>query len=157
MDRNNRATRIEVPMVPTNHAPEQHERSLAYVLMRAFTGLDFFGHGFSRVFTGTHLNGFAHGMVKNMAATPLPAALTLATGYAVPCVELAVGILLLLGMFTRQALLLAFALMFVLMFGITLKQDWATASEQLVYGLVLAALFFGRAAYDRSWKTVFAR
>ena len=59
--------------------------------------------------------------------------------------------MLLLGLWTRHALLLAFALMFVLLFGITLKQDWTVASEQLLYGLVLAVLLFGREAYDGSW------
>jgi thiosulfate dehydrogenase [quinone] large subunit len=48
---------------------EQHQ---AYLLLRLVTGLDFFGHGFARIFTGSHLSGFAHGMVKSMAASPLP-------------------------------------------------------------------------------------
>jgi thiosulfate dehydrogenase [quinone] large subunit len=133
------------------------EHSQAYVLLRLFTGLDFFGHGFARILTGTHLSGFAHGMVKNMASTPLPPALTLATGYVVPCVELALGGMLLLGLFTRVALLTAFGLMFVLLFGIMLKQDWTVASEQLIYALVLAVLLFGRETYDRSWRQLVGR
>jgi thiosulfate dehydrogenase (quinone) large subunit len=120
-------------------------------------GLDIFGHGFARIFTGTHLHGFAQGMVKNMAATPLPASLTLATGYAVPCVELAIGILLLLGFLTRFALTLAFLLMFVLMFGISLKQDWNIATQQLMYGLVLFVLLFARERYDLSWPELLGR
>jgi thiosulfate dehydrogenase [quinone] large subunit len=137
--------------VPT---PEQHH---AYLLLRVLTGLDFFMHGFARIFTSTHLSGFAQGMVKNMSTAPLPPALTLATGYAVPCVELLVGTLLLLGIFTRAGLTTAFLLMFVLMFGVTLKQDWATAGTQLLYGLVLAALLFGRQRYDLSWPELFQR
>ncbi len=127
------------------------EQRQAYLLLRLLTGVDFFMHGFARIFTGTHLSGFAQGMVKSMATTPLPPALTLATGYAVPCVELVIGTLLLLGLFTRAALNAALLLMLVLMFGITLKQDWNTAGSQLLYGLVLALLLFGRARYDRSW------
>jgi thiosulfate dehydrogenase [quinone] large subunit len=133
------------------------EQRHAYLLLRLLTGLDFFMHGFARIFTGTHLSGFANGMVKSMAVTPLPPALTLATGYAVPCIELLIGALLLLGLFTRAALTTAFLLMFVLMFGITLKQDWATAGNQLVYGLVLAALLFGRREYDLGWRQLFTR
>jgi thiosulfate dehydrogenase [quinone] large subunit len=132
------------------------EQRLAYLLLRLLTGLDFFMHGFARIFTGTHLSGFAQGMVRSMASTPLPPALTLATGYAVPCTELLIGSLLLLGIFTRPALIMAFLLMFVLMFGVTLKQDWATAGNQLLYGLVLAALLFGRREYDLSWRQLFA-
>jgi thiosulfate dehydrogenase [quinone] large subunit len=130
------------------------ERSLAYVLLRVLTGLDFFGHGFARIFTGTHLNGFAQGMVQSMAKAPLPSALVLATGYGVPCIELALGLLLLLGVWTRSALIAALLLMMVLMFGITLKQDWAVAGQQLGYGFVLAALLFARRPYDRSWPTL---
>jgi thiosulfate dehydrogenase (quinone) large subunit len=131
---------------------EQHQ---AYVLFRCLTGLDFFGHGFARIFTGSHLTGFAQGMVKNMASTPLPGSLTLVTGYVVPCVELVVGILLLSGLLTRFALILAFLLMFVLMFGITLKQDWNIAMQQLMYGVVLFVLLFARKRCDLSWPGLF--
>jgi thiosulfate dehydrogenase [quinone] large subunit len=133
------------------------EQRQAYVLLRLLTGLDFFGHGFARIFTGTHLSGFAQGMVKSMAATPLPPALTLATGYVVPCVELVIGLLLLTGLATRAALTLALLLMLVLMFGVTLKQDWATAGSQLLYGLVLFVLLFARERYDLSWPALFRR
>jgi thiosulfate dehydrogenase [quinone] large subunit len=128
------------------NTPVITEQRQAYVLLRLLTGLDFFGHGFARIFTGTHLSGFAQGMVKSMAATPLPPALTLATGYVVPCVELVIGLLL-----------LALLLMLVLMFGVTLKQDWATAGSQLLYGLVLFVLLFARERYDLSWPALFRR
>jgi thiosulfate dehydrogenase [quinone] large subunit len=133
------------------------ERQHAYLLLRLVTGLDFFMHGFSRIFTGTHLSGFASGMVKSMAGTPLPPALTLATGYIIPCVELLIGTLLLLGLFTRATLTAALLLMFVLMFGIGLKQDWNVAGQQLLYAFVLALLLFARHPYDQSWPKLFSR
>ncbi len=133
------------------------ERHHAYLLLRLVTGLDFFMHGFARIFTGTHLSGFAQGMVKSMSSTPLPPTLTLACGYIIPCVELLIGTLLLLGLFTRAALTLALLLMFVLMFGIGLKQDWNVASQQLLYALVLALLLFARNPYDLSWPKLFTR
>ena len=133
------------------------EQRGAYLLLRLLTGLDFFGHGFARIATGAHLSGFAHGMVKSMAETPLPQALTLATGYAIPCVEVVVGALLLAGLWVRGALTGAFLLMLVLMFGVTLKQDWNAAAQQMVYGLVLAVLLFGREPFDRSWADILRR
>ena len=133
------------------------EQRQAYLLLRVLTGLDFFMHGFARIFTGTHLAGFAQGMVKFMAPTPMPPALALASGYAIPCVELLVGTLLLVGVFTRAALTLAFLLMLALMFGVTLKQDWNSASVQLTYGLVLGILLFARVRYDLSWPGLFRR
>ena len=141
-------------MIETTPTRERHH---AYLLLRLVTGLDFFMHGFSRIFTGTHLSGFAQGMVKSMAATPLPPALTLATGYIIPCVESLIGTLLLLGLFTRATLTAALLLMLVLMFGIGLKQDWNVAGQQLLYALVLATLLFARTPYDLSWPTLFRR
>jgi thiosulfate dehydrogenase [quinone] large subunit len=137
-------------------APSAEQRQ-AYLLLRLVTGLDFFGHGFARIFTGTHLAGFAHGMVKSMAAAPLPASMTLATGYVVPCVELVIGVLLLCGLWTRATVTVALLLMLVLMFGVTLKQDWAAAGSQLLYGLVLAVLLFLRERYDLSWPALIRR
>jgi thiosulfate dehydrogenase [quinone] large subunit len=137
-------------------APTRDQR-LAYLLLRLLTGLDFFGHGFARIFTGTHLGGFAHWMVGDMAKSPLPASLILAIGYVVPCVELLIGILLLLGIATRYTLILAMLLMLVLMFGVTMKQDWNVAGQQLLYGLVLAALLFGRDRLDSGWTNLLRR
>ena len=144
-------------MVDLSSTPPTTEQRHAYLLLRLLTGLDFFGHGFARIFTGSHLSGFAQGMGKSMSTSPLPPSLTLVSGYAIPCVELLVGILLLLGLFTRFALTLAFLLMFVLMFGVTMKQDWATAGSQLLYGLILAILLFGRARYDLTWPSLLRR
>jgi thiosulfate dehydrogenase [quinone] large subunit len=148
------ATNPVVPVVPIRVGANQEQRQ-AFLLLRLLTGLDFFGHGFARIFTGTHLSGFAQGMVKNMAGTMLPASVAKGTGYVVPCVEFLIGVLLLLGVATRFALTLALLLMLVLMFGITLKQDWSTAGTQLGYGFVLAALLFGRERYDLSWPAFF--
>ena len=133
------------------------EQQLAYVGLRVVTGLNFFGHGFARIFTGTHLSGFAHGMVDSMAKAPLPAAMVLVTGYVVPCVELAVGVLLLLGVGVRFALVLGLLLLMVLMFGVTMKQDWNVAGQQLLYGLVLAVLLYGRQRLDVSWPMLLRR
>jgi thiosulfate dehydrogenase [quinone] large subunit len=138
-------------MVHSSALSASREQRLAYLLLRLIAGMDFLGHGFARIFTGTHLGGFAHGMVGDMAKSPLPATLVLATGYVVPCVELAIGVLLLTGLATRFALVVALLVMLVLMFGITMKQEWNVAEQQLFYGLVLAALLYGRERLDLSW------
>jgi thiosulfate dehydrogenase [quinone] large subunit len=44
--------------------------------------------------------------------------------------------------------------MIVLMFGVTMKQDWNVAGQQLLYGLVLALLLYGRERLDLSWLGV---
>ena len=130
------------------------DQRAAYLLLRVITGMNFFGHGFARIFTGTHLGGFAHWMVGDMAKSPLPASLVLATGYVVPCVELVIGVLLLTGVATRHALIVAMLLVLVLMFGITMKQDWNIAGQQLLYGLVLAVLLSGCERLNVSWPAL---
>ncbi|MFC6644395.1 DoxX family membrane protein [Granulicella cerasi] len=132
-------------------APTTTEHRLSYALLRSFLGLDFFGHGYARIFTGTYLSGFATGMQKGMASAPLDPTLVLYLGYVIPCVELLLGLLLLVGLFTRWTLYAAFGLMFVLMFGVTMKQDWTAAGQQLFYGFLLAVLIFGRERFDRTW------
>lgn len=133
------------------------DQRAAYLLLRLIAGMDFFGHGFARIFTGTHLGGFAHSMVGDMARSPLPAPLVLATGYLVPCIELLIGVLLLAGLATRLALVLAMLLILVLMFGITMKQDWNVAGQQLLYGLVLAVLLSGCERMNLSWPALLRR
>jgi thiosulfate dehydrogenase [quinone] large subunit len=93
-------------------------------------------------------------MVGDMAKSPLPSSLVLATGYLVPCVELLIGVLLLTGLATRFALILAMLLILLLMFGITMKQEWNVAGQQLLYGLVLAVLLSGCERMDLSWPAL---
>lgn len=137
--------------------PISIEQRVAYVMLRVVAGMDFFGHGFARIFTGTHLGGFAHWMVGDMAKAPLPAGLVLVIGYVVPWVELVVGLMLLFGVGVRFALVTALLLMLLLMFGITMKQDWTVAGQQLLYSLVLAVLLFGRERLDVSWSGLLRR
>jgi len=147
---------VATPIRPeVSVASPPRDMVLAYVLLRTFTGLDFFGHGYARTFTGSYLPGFAASLQKSMAAAPLSPDLVLYTGYAIPILELIVGALLILGLWTRSALVLGFLLMFLLMFGVTMKQDWNAASQQLLYGLVLFVLLFLRARHDLSWPAFF--
>jgi thiosulfate dehydrogenase [quinone] large subunit len=128
------------------------ERRLAYVLLRVSLGMDFLGHGAVRLLHG--VGAFAAGMVKQMAETPLPAGFVHGFGLVLPVVELTLGVALLLGLLTRWALIGGALLMLVLMFGVTLRQDWATAGMQLIYCFLFALLLFLRAEYDAGWPDV---
>lgn len=145
------------PIRPDFSASAPRSQQHAFVLLRVLTGLDFFGHGYARTFTGTYLQGFAEGMQKSMASAPLSPDLVLIVGYVIPIVELLIGTCLILGIFTRMALTAAFGLMFVLMFGVTMKQDWNAAGQQMLYGLVLFVLLFIYDRYDLSWPNLFRR
>ena len=152
---------IEPPTAPVKalqlRSAVLRERENAYIFLRVLTGLNFFGHGYARIFTGSFLGGFAQHMQQQMAHAPLDPRLVLATGYTVPWVELLIGVLLLSGLWVRWALYLAFVLLMVLMFGVTMAQNWSVAGDQLIYGLVLAALLYGQASYDVSWWRMLRR
>lgn len=80
------------------------------------------------------------GCFRCSAASLLPARLVLAVGLALPWLEAVLGLLLLLGLRTRLALIAGALLLIVLTFGSTLRQDWQAAGIQLTYAMVDAAL-----------------
>lgn len=126
---------------------------MAYVLLRLILGVNLLGHGAIRILHGT--SAFAAGMVKQMAETPLPLALVSWFGHTTPWIELGLGLLLVAGLFTRWVLTAAMLFMTVLMFGITLRQDWPTAGLQLGYAMVIFVLMYLRESSDVPWLDAF--
>ncbi len=122
---------------------------IAYTFLRLVFGVNFFNHGFTRI---GNIPGFAESMVGLFKETFVPAILIRIPAYLIPPVELAIGLLLILGLATRGALIAGFSLMIVLMAGVTLLQDWDTATSQLIYCLVffilLAANSFNTVSLD---------
>jgi thiosulfate dehydrogenase [quinone] large subunit len=126
--------------------------SLAHLLLRLGLGVNFFVHGLSRL---PNLAGFVAYLEQTMAKTWLPLPLVTAAGFVIPFVELITGVLLILGLFLRPALVLGSLFMIALTFGICLAQNWTVAAEQLIYLLVFA-LLLATARRDRysldSWR-----
>ena len=120
--------------------PMPSHRQLAYALLRIAFGINFLGHGLFRILSGT--GAFAHTMAEHMTKSPLPVSLTLAFGYAIPFVELVLGLALIAGLFTRWALVLGAVFMMVLTFGVTANQQWDVAGQQLLYSLIFFVLLF---------------
>ena len=87
---------------------------LAYSFLRLVFGINMFVHGLVRL---PNISGFVDsqvGLYKDIAIPPL---LIAGPAYLIPIVEFAVGILLILGLQTRKALIANFLLMMTLMFG----------------------------------------
>lgn len=122
------------------------DKALAFALLRVAIGVNFAGHGFIRLFK-IGLGQFANSAANNLSKSPLPHGLSVGFLHLVPIVEAIVGVLLILGLFTRCALIVASVLMIALTIGVTSNQQWDTAGTQLLYSLVLFVLLFC-AEYD---------
>ena len=111
---------------------------LAYALLRIIFGTNILLHGVSRLMAG-HAAFFAY-ISKQMASAPLPSWILPAFTYALPWIEAVVGLLILTGLFTRNALIAGGVMMLILQVGVCLAQEWQVASDQLIYVAIYCAL-----------------
>lgn len=111
----------------------------AYALARIILGINFLIHGLVRL---PKLQAFSNGMAIQFQNSPLPASLTRIFASLLPFAEASIGLFILLGLFTRQALLAAGIVMGLLISGTCLIEKWDIASEQMVYVLYISALLF---------------
>jgi len=79
-------------------------------------------------------------MTGFMEHSYLPQPLVLGFSYAVPFIEFATGLLLLFGLYTRQALYVALAIMAVFVFGNTTIENWEAITSELVHAGYLVAV-----------------
>ena len=113
------------------------DRSLAFVFLRITLGLNILMHGAVRL---PILSVFVAGLVKEFAKTPLPAVAVKAFAYSLPFEEGLVGLFVLVGLWTRNALLLGALIMAALFFGTAPLSDWNTLGIQMLYVVIYAAL-----------------
>lgn len=116
------------------------DQRLAFALLRMVLGLNLLMHGVSRMLAGPQT--FASKLIAQFAHTPLPSWSVYGFGMTLPAVEALLGLLLLLGLRTRAALVGGSLLMMVLTFGSGLVQDWPAAGLQLSYALIFSVLLF---------------
>ena len=110
---------------------------LAFVLGRLLLGVNFLMHGLVRI---PKLPVFRAGIVKEFAAAPLPTELVSLFATVLPFAEAGIGLLLLLGLFTRPALVAAMLVIISLVFGSSLLEKWTVVGDQMVYGLYIITL-----------------
>ena len=118
------------------------DRRIAYALLRIVFGVDIFFHGLSRL-VGDHAAFLAY-LSQQMAKAPLPKSILPPFAAALPWTEAIIGLLLLLGLFTRFALVAGSLEMIALMAGITLAQNWDVAGIQLIYCAIYFVLLTHR-------------
>ena len=123
------------------------DASIGYAILRLTLGTNIALRGIVRIAHG-HA-AFAQGIVKQMEATILPASLVYVFASTLVWVETTVGILLILGLQTRLALIVGGLMMTLLTFGTMQIENFQNARLQLTYALV----FFVMLVF-RSWNLI---
>lgn len=108
---------------------------IAYAILRLAFGCNILLHGLSRVLNGKA--AFLAYLTKYFEhAHLIPAGMLSPFATVLPWVETAIGVLLVLGLFSRFTLIVGALVMTVLVIGTNLAQDWLVAGLQLPYCFV---------------------
>jgi thiosulfate dehydrogenase [quinone] large subunit len=115
----------------------------AYAILRLSFGANIMLHGISRLLVG-HAAFLAY-LTHYFEKTPaVPASLLPAFATVLPLVETGLGVLLLMGLWTRFALIAGGLVMTGLVIGTNLAQDWNVAGLQLIYAFLYYYLLVHR-------------
>lgn len=112
-------------------------KPLSYLLLRLAVAVSMLGHGLVRI---PKIDAFADEMVKQFELSVLPQQLVQPFAYILPYVELLVGIFMLLGLFTKQAIVLGAITIIVLIFGSCMIESWGAIPAQLIHMLCFVLL-----------------
>ncbi len=124
-------------------------KKLAYFFARITLGVNFSIHGLVRL---PKLKGFAEGIMNGFEGTMLSEFIVIPFAYAIPILELILGLMLLLGIYTNRALAASAILMIVLIAGSAFKEDWGAVSTQMLYALFIFFLIFFQE--NNSWSLI---
>ena len=120
-------------------------QQLSFLLARLAVGMSMFGHGLVRL---PKLQGFSHWMVGQFEKSMLPEIIVTPFSYILPIAELLVGIFLLIGLFTRQALVAGSLVMIALIFGSSMIEEWGAIPSQLIHAAFFSILLIFEKSYN---------
>jgi len=107
----------------------------AATLIRLSLGVLFFFAGLAKVM---NYRGSVQGIIDGASKTWLPLPLLSGFAYLLPCIELILGTLLIVGLMTHVAYLGAGLLLITLQFGVILTGQYDTAAHNAFYLFMLA-------------------
>ncbi|HEX4537742.1 MAG TPA: hypothetical protein VH140_12385, partial [Candidatus Acidoferrum sp.] len=79
-------------------------------------------------------------VTKQMQDAPVPSWFLAPFSSVLPWLEASVGLLILLGLFTRNALVAGSVILLLLQIGSSLAQNWSVVGDQLVYAVIFFIL-----------------
>jgi thiosulfate dehydrogenase [quinone] large subunit len=122
---------------------------LAFTTLRLALGVNELIHGVTRIFIGG-MDAFLTLTQTQFQNTSLPVWQVRAFATVVPYSELIIGVLLILGLWTRWALAFAALLMVGIIFGTGMRGDWQIVFLQMFYSLLYSLMLMWR-RYD-AWS-----
>ncbi|SEF66952.1 hypothetical protein SAMN05421819_0760 [Bryocella elongata] len=138
-------------MLETFERPATREQQFAYAVLRSFFGVCFWTHALILLFFGNGLPSVANHMMFALAETHLPSNLILLFGYSLPFIDFLIGGMLILGVSTMGAILLAFVYLCALIVNFALDVDYLSLLVALGTGCALAFLMVGHRRFDQPW------
>ncbi len=112
---------------------------LIYVLLRVSVGVSMFVHGLVRL---PKLAAFSLWMFKSFQRSALPPSLVKPFSIALPMLEFAIGMFLIAGLLTKQALVAGCIVMMLLLFGSGMIENWDAIPSQLIHVAFFTTLLY---------------
>lgn len=122
-------------------SPSARELSFASLILRLSLGQLMLVAGLGKFLRNDSVGAWVETMAKGFETTPLPLWVVIPYGYALPYVEIVLGLMLILGVLSRPAMLATAALLLSLTFGMTLQAQFATVANNTMYTALAAATF----------------
>lgn len=116
-----------------------------FFFLRLPLAISLLGHGLVRL---PKLQAFSNWMVTSMEKSAIPIVLLIPFSYALPIIEAALGILLLLGFKIKYMLYAGLVLMSILIFGSASIENWPAIEAQLLHSFYLFGLFWFYEKYN---------
>ncbi|MDB4835372.1 DoxX family membrane protein [Cyclobacteriaceae bacterium] len=111
--------------------------SIAYFLLRVMAVATMLGHGIVRM---PKLEGFSEWMASTFEGSMIPSVLVIGFSYALPFIELFVGLLLFIGYKTKETAMVGALTMSALIFGSCLIEEWEILPSQIIHGMLFVVL-----------------
>ena len=109
----------------------------SFLLLRLAIAISMFGHGLVRL---PKLTTFSNWMIGSFENSMLPKIIVTPFSYILPIAEFVIGLLLLLGLFTRPSLIAGGFVMLALLFGTAMIENWEAVPSQLIHIAFFALL-----------------